>query len=288
MRWGILVATIGLGLGLAWAIHRPAAGPDSPPGAVGTSTEDGTGIPVHVHPTGPAGVAGLTETAAGYRLALTSGALPLHASTPVTFRILGPDGAPVTRFDVVNDRPMHAFLVRTDLSTFEHLHPQLAADGVWTVTLRADQPGPYRFYVDFTPTVTGTPTEITLSTQLTVAGAYRAESLPAPARQATAGPFTVTLQGTPYAGQSSPLDFVVLRGGAPVGSQLQPYLGSYGHLVALRQRDLGFVHVHAETELDGGAIEFWITPPDRGRYRLFLNFQVGTAVETASFVVDVT
>ena len=210
-------------------------------------------------------------------------------TAPVSFRILGPDGAPVTRFDVVNDRPMHAFVVRRDLSGFQHVHPRMSADGTWTVELRIDAAGPYRFYADFTPTVSGTATEISLGTEFEVAGAYQRERpLPTPARQAVAGACTVTMQGTAFGGQSSPLDFIVLRAGGPVADQLRPYLGSYGHLVAIRQRDLGMVHVHAEPDLNGNAIEFWVTAPDRGTYRLFLDFQLGPDVQTASFVINVT
>ena len=73
MRWGVLAATIALALGLVWAINRPPAGSAAGGAAVDAvpASTDG-GPPSHVHPTsGPGGgVSGLTETAAGYRLAL--------------------------------------------------------------------------------------------------------------------------------------------------------------------------------------------------------------------------
>ena len=35
------------------------------------------------------------------------------------------------------------------------------------------------------------------------------------------------------------------RDGRPV-TDLEPYLGAYGHLVAMRAGDLGYLHVHPE------------------------------------------
>lgn len=39
------------------------------------------------------------------------------------------------------------------------------------------------------------------------------------------------------------LTLSVAKGTHPV-TDLQPYLGAYGHLVALRQGDLAYLHVH--------------------------------------------
>ncbi|NKX51639.1 hypothetical protein HER39_13910, partial [Arthrobacter deserti] len=41
------------------------------------------------------------------------------------------------------------------------------------------------------------------------------------------------------------LTVIVTRGGQPVKT-LEPYLGAYGHLVALRAGDLAYLHVHPE------------------------------------------
>jgi hypothetical protein len=53
---------------------------------------------------------------------------------------------------------------------------------------------------------------------------------------------------------------------------LQPYLGAYGHLVALREGD--------------PEIRFTAEVPSAGRYRSFLDFRHGGTVHTATF--DVT
>jgi hypothetical protein len=72
------------------------------------------------------------------------------------------------------------------------------------------------------------------------------------------------------AGESVALAFEIRRDGEPV-SRLDPYLGALGHLVALREGDLAYLHVHPEvTSPDSGRVEFGAQFPTPGRYRLFL------------------
>ena len=68
---------------------------------------------------------------------------------------------------------------------------------------------------------------------------------------------------------------------------VEPYLGAYGHLVVLREGDLGYVHVHPEPELAGGAVKFWLAAPSPGRYRTFFDFQVAGQVHTAEFTMAI-
>lgn len=69
--------------------------------------------------------------------------------------------------------------------------------------------------------------------------------------------------------------------GEPV-SNLDPYLGALGHLVALQEGDLAYLHVHPEeTSLDSGRVEFGARFPTPGRYRLFLQSKPdGTLITT--------
>ncbi len=74
-------------------------------------------------------------------------------------------------------------------------------------------------------------------------------------------------------------------------TDLQPYLAAYGHLVALRDGDLAYLHVHPAGEPGDGTtapgpdITFYATAPSPGDYRLFLDFQHGDVVHTAEFTV---
>ncbi len=99
--------------------------------------------------------------------------------------------------------------------------------------------GVYRAFADFTPT--GGPAT-TLGVDLSVAGAY-APVVHETSRLAEIDGYQVRLDGELTAGQASPLTLTVTKDGAAV-TDLQPYLGAYGHLVALRATDLAYLHVH--------------------------------------------
>lgn len=73
------------------------------------------------------------------------------------------------------------------------------------------------------------------------------------------------------------LAFDITRDGKPI--ETEPYLGAGGHLVALREGDLAFLHVHPNDE--GVAFEADLEPDTR--YRLYLQFQHEGKVHTAEF-----
>ncbi len=85
----------------------------------------------------------------------------------------------------------------------------------------------------------------------------------------------------------------VSRDGQPV-TDLEPYLGAYGHLVALREGDLAYLHVHPGGEpsdgqtLPGPDIEFGAEVPSAGGYHLYLDFKHAGVVRTAQFTLDAT
>jgi hypothetical protein len=93
--------------------------------------------------------------------------------------------------------------------------------------------------------------------------------------------FDVTLSGDLQAGATSRLTATITRNGKPV-TGIEPYLGAAGHLVALREGDLGYLHVHAEE----GQLEFGAEVPTPGRYLLYLDFKVDGRVHTAEFVLE--
>ncbi|MFG1883520.1 hypothetical protein [Micromonospora sp. NPDC049102] len=205
------------------------------------------------------------------------------------FRIDGPDGRPVTRYDVAHDKRMHLIVARRDLSGFRHVHPDLAPDGTWRVDTPLAGAGQWRAFADFTPTG-GEP--LTLGVDVAVPGEPTEAPLPAPATSTTVDGYTVTLAGAPQPGRTSALTLTVRRAGQPV-TDLEPYLGAYGHLVALRRGDLAYLHVHPDgTPGDGRtppgpAVTFLAEVPSSGTYRLYLDFQHAGRVHTAEFTVVV-
>jgi hypothetical protein len=89
--------------------------------------------------------------------------------------------------------------------------------------------------------------------------------------------------GAVRAGREGKLSFSVSRHGTTI--RTEPYLGAGGHLVALREGDLAYLHVHPEE--GGDAVSFMTEFPSEGRYRLYLQFKHGGRVHTAAFTQEV-
>ncbi|MFI7548502.1 hypothetical protein ACIBQ2_02040 [Micromonospora sediminimaris] len=230
---------------------------------------------------------GLAVSRDGYTLAPMTAEFTPGQAAELRFQIRDGQRRTVTRFAVVHDKPMHVIVVRRDLSGYQHLHPTMAVDGTWSVPLTLPSPGVWRAYADFTAIADdGRQTATTLGVDLVAPGSYTPRDLPTPATTARADDFTVTYQGVPQPGLTVPVDFRI-TGADGAGPALERYLGAFGHLVALREGDLGYLHVHPEAELVDGAIRFWLTTPGPGRYRLYLDFATGGEVRTAEFTVSV-
>ncbi|MEU4804637.1 hypothetical protein [Actinosynnema sp. NPDC023587] len=229
--------------------------------------------------------AGLASSRGGYTLTPTD-ATPA-AGTPFTFRVTDREGRAVTAYDVRHDRRMHLITVRRDTAGFRHVHPEMAADGTWSVPLDLPEAGTYRVFADFTPTGGEA---VTLGADVFVAGSFDPRAY-APSRVAEVDGYRVRLDGDLVPGRASPLTLTVTRDGSPV-TDLQPHLAAYGHLVALRSGDLAYLHVHPEGSPDDGktapgpGIAFVAEVPTAGTYRLFLDFRHAGAVRTAEFTVE--
>ena len=88
------------------------------------------------------------------------------------------------------------------------------------------------------------------------------------------------------AGTSADLQYELSRDGRPI-TDVEPYLGADGHLVALREGDLAFLHVHPEESDAPGVIRFTAALPSAGRYRLFLQFKHEGRVRTVAHTLEV-
>jgi hypothetical protein len=226
----------------------------------------------------PQPVRGLAVSDKGLTLDLARSTAPQGRRFDLAFRIVDRRGRTVRDFDVEHTKRMHFIVVRRDMTGFQHVHPTENADGTWSVPLTLPDAGSYRVFADFS--VDDTPH--TLADDLTVDGAVRSRDLPAPVRTVNVDGLRVSLtEGATKAGTESELGFTVTRNGAPVA--VEDHLGAKGHLVALRQGDLAFLHVHP----DENSLKFMATFPTAGRYRLFLQFKTEGRIHTAAFTQEV-
>ncbi len=230
---------------------------------------------------------GLVSSRGGYTLTPTTTTLTPGTATDFSFRITGPDGSPVTRFDAKHDKQMHLIVVRRDAAGYQHLHPEMSPEGTWHVPMRLADAGTYRVFADFAPSGGE---DQTLGADVSAPGNFAPAAYP-PSRVADVDGYQVRLDGDLVPGRSSPVTLTVSKDGRPV-TDLQPYLAAYGHLVALRSSDLAYLHVHPEgTPGDGRTpagpqIVFQAEVPSAGTYRLFLDFQHQNTVRTGEFTVD--
>ncbi|WP_406864353.1 hypothetical protein ABZO31_29490 [Streptomyces sp. HUAS MG47] len=232
---------------------------------------------------------GLSVSEHGYALELDATILAAGVQ-PISFKVTGPDGQAVTEFVPEHEKELHFIAVRRDTAGFQHVHPVRDEKGTWSTELTLE-PGDWRFYADIHPA--GHDGTLTLGIDAAVAGPYDPRPLPEASRLARIGEYTVALDGDLVPGEASELTLTVGRNGHPV-TDLQPYLAAYGHLVALRVGDLGYLHVHPEGEPGDGVtapgpdIAFMAVAPSAGTYRLFLDFQHEGVVRTAEFTVRTT
>ncbi|MER6307291.1 hypothetical protein [Streptomyces sp. NPDC001657] len=232
---------------------------------------------------------GLQISQDGYLLDLQTPQVPAARATELRFAVRNGAGQPVTAYRREHGKDLHLLVASRDLWTYRHVHPTRAADGTWSIRTKLPTAGSYRLFADFTP-ATGPAKNLTLGADLAATGTYRPAPLPAPSAVAEVDGHTVTLDGRLRAGKESELTLKVTENGRPV-TDLQPYLGAYGHLVALRSGDLAYLHVHPNgapgdgRTKPGPEVSFTAVAPSAGAYRLFLDFRHEGKVRTAAFTV---
>jgi hypothetical protein len=299
MNTGARLGIFGLGLALAFGTAFGIGGAVMPGAAVVDRTEgnemnghDKGGDSASTRPASTAAhtLKGLALSADGYVLSPIEAPPVVGEPGALSFQIQDASGTPVTEYTTAHDKELHLIVARSDGRHFRHVHPVLDMQtGTWTTPWQWDEAGSYRVFADFTPGKTGA-SGLTLTRAVHVAGEYTPVS-PQLARVDEVAGLTVSIDGDLVAGLSSALAITITRDGAPV-TTVEPYLGAFGHLVALRDGDLAFLHVHAEGESPqagdtaGPKIVFAAEAPTAGRYLLYLDFKVNGEVHTAEFVLD--
>ena len=222
---------------------------------------------------------GLAVASGGFRLEVPETVLPAGRASSFSFTVHGHHG-PERQFDEHGGVQVHLIVVRRDLTGYQHLHPEPIDGGAWTTELSLPAAGVYRAYVDFERDGRQT----VLGVDLFAAGEFEPRELPGPAAVAEADGYRVELSGGAGAGAHGVLTYRLTR--EDESFVPEPYLGAGGHLVALRQGDLAYLHAHPLAERPGG-LDFGVTFPTAGSYRLFLQFQHDGRVRTVAHTLAV-
>lgn len=233
-----------------------------------------------------------------YRLDLgvTPRAPEIGQTALLEFRVRHPrTGEPVREFEIMHERLVHSFLVSADLADFAHEHPVLRTDGSFVLPVKLARRVPYRVVADFYPKG-GTPQFLTKSIFPAGAPLILPPKLERDLTPKTATNLRVELvtePAQPIAGQETLLFFRI----SPHDG-LEPYLGAWGHLLAASDDLVDVMHDHP-LYVDGvpppdlprpspKQIQFNLIFPRERTYRVWVQFQRQSAVNTVSFTIPVT
>lgn len=202
--------------------------------------------------------------------------------------------AAVKDFDIAHTKVFHLLLASSDLSWFAHEHPEAQPDGTFTISQVFPTGGLYRIYADVAPRGAGSQI---LGTTLNVRGATPKpiplvpSSLKNTVDGITAG---VSLASPVPIGRSTSIAFQLTNAlsGQPL-TDLEPYLGAFGHLMIIHQDGQTVVHSHPAEDEAGlaqsrkGNVLFNARFPKPGIYKAWGQFQRAGKVVTLPFVLKI-
>ncbi len=253
----------------------------------------------------------------GYSAKVTTNPSPVTVGSlaSLDIKINGPRKTQVTEFDSLHTQSMHLIAVSSDLEDFIHVHPALQPAGNLTVNATFSRAQPYALFMEYDPAGR---TQPKLSRVRVAPANSRAAKAKLSATDAFDGSAskTVTVEGTKVELVGTPggmfmpnmAAHVVVRfkdaGGGSI-SNLTDWLGMPAHAIVLSPDLKTFQHLHGTAEATSGSgasghgdhgnmgstktgpvgVDFTISKA--GLYKMFVQFQRGTKVITAPFVLSV-
>lgn len=219
----------------------------------------------------------------------------------LTFHV-SEDGAKLTDYETVHEKKCHLILVSADYKDFQHVHPVLDKTGTFTMKNVAFQ-RPGRYYVFFDVTPEGSQ-QILKRFEVQVRGQGEPLVLKEDLSKKTIGGVTVALEPMPMPLKvgDAMLHFRLSQNGKPV-TDVKPFMGAMGHVVALGQGGKPFLHIHPMEGHDGhhgghhgghhqheavpGEVVFHASFPKPGLYKVWGQFLRGSQMLIAPFTVKV-
>ncbi|AFZ23508.1 hypothetical protein Cylst_1208 [Cylindrospermum stagnale PCC 7417] len=213
--------------------------------------------------------------------------------TPLVIDIRDSAGKAVSKFDTFQEKLMHLIVVREDLASFDHVHPDYKGNGRFEVNASFPTPGSYTLISDYKPS--GNKESVSLM-KLTIPG-----STPLPkdlekfektkilsSTKVNLTPADKTIK----AGKEVTLKFDIkdAKNNQPI-KDLQPYLGEKGHLVIIKSSSpltvSDYIHAHALKDTPEGQVQFMTKFPQAGTYKIWMQFNRNGKINTADFWVNV-
>jgi hypothetical protein len=221
------------------------------------------------------------------------------------------------KFEAVHEKQYHLFVISQDMEHFQHIHPEQLADGTWTLDVTLPKPGYYKVLSDFLPS--GGSSQL-IARPIVTAG-YTGDLVEDSAVLVPDVNGTKTVDDITASVSYDPPTFVAgLYGhlifnltdtttGRPI-TDLQTYLGAFGHTLIMSEDMVDYVHAHPLDILanddDDGVPQFVIPPgadleklrggpqvifdglmPKPGRYRAWTQFRRNDKLHTFTSTFEV-
>jgi heavy metal-binding protein len=234
------------------------------------------------------------------------------------FKVFHPStGQQIAKFEPVHERQYHLFVVSQDMEHFQHIHPEEQSDGTWTIDVTLPKAGYYKVLSDFLPS--GGATQL-IARPIVTAG-YTGDLVrdsailvPDTDPKKVVDDITAVVSYDPaafVAGLYGHLIFTLTdtATGRPI-TDLQTYLGAFGHTLVMSEDMVDYVHTHPLDILasgdDDSMPQFLIPPgadleklrggptvtfdglmPKPGRYRAWTQFRRNNTLHTFTTTFEV-
>jgi len=191
---------------------------------------------------------------------------------------------PVTNLQLVHEKLFHMFVISQDLEFFVHDHPVFEPDATFRYdNLRLPKAGMYRVLGDFYPD--GATPQLIAKTMIVPGTPPAPVHLSRDYSAKDAANLQVEFRTEPpqaIAGLKTQLHFTIKP-----ADGFEKYLGAWGHMLAASEDLIDLIHTHPFIADGGPNVQFDLTFPRPGNYRVWVQFQRKGVVNTAHFDIPV-
>jgi DMSO/TMAO reductase YedYZ heme-binding membrane subunit len=203
-------------------------------------------------------------------------------------------GRILKRYQILQEKLMHVVILRHDLLSYDHIHPQYDDNGNFVISHTFPTEGTYSLFVEYSPP----DFYENLSIATVTVGSPLKESkadLQVSSFTKQFGEVTVSLAFKNPIKVNDTVDFAYTltdSKGQPI-SDLETYLAAFGHMSAVSEDLQTYTHVHpingplSAGDRGGPVVQFSTFFPKVGLYKIFTQFKRNGEVFVTDFVIEV-
>jgi len=204
-------------------------------------------------------------------------------------------GKLLTRYQPFMEKLMHVVVLRRDLLSYDHIHPEYDGKDTFTISHTFPTDATYYLFVEYSPPDFYENLSVAKLTVGSLDNDTAASLSLDDFTETFADDYRVTLKTPEVIKVNDTVDFSFTLediNGAPI-TNLETYLGSFGHMSAVSEDLQTYTHVHpitiplASTDFGGPTVQFSTFFPKPGKYKLFTQFKHKGKVFVTDFVVGV-